>query len=396
MENYILNSVGQIENEPNNEKIATFDSISDENELLQIYLKEIGKIKLLKRDGEIEIGKKIKSQTQEEKIIARKKLAQANLRLVVSIAKKYIGRGLTFMDLIQEGSIGLIKAAEKFDWEKGFKFSTYATWWIRQTIVRAIANSAKTIRVPCHMMEKIRNLKKSVLELSVKLGREPNNEELAEKLKTTPKKIENIKNSMIKEPISLFTPVAEDLCIQDYIQDDIKQNPEITTERDFLKENIEKILDKLSKKEKFVIKNRYGLDSGKTKTLDELGQIMNFSKERVRQIEVEAIKKLEEYHFVDDELMAKYFYTDKVLMDFLGIEVSTPDLFNPEPQIVFKKNNKDNGQRTFCGCINSKDIGQYNTCPHLCEYCYANASKETALRNWKKHKEDPYNESILG
>ena len=300
MENYILNSVGQIENEPNNEKIATFDSISDENELLQIYLKEIGKIKLLKRDGEIEIGKKIKSQTQEEKIIARKKLAQANLRLVVSIAKKYIGRGLTFMDLIQEGSIGLIKAAEKFDWEKGFKFSTYATWWIRQTIVRAIANSAKTIRVPCHMMEKIRNLKKSVLELSVKLGREPNNEELAEKLKTTPKKIENIKNSMIKEPISLFTPVAEDLCIQDYIQDDIKQNPEITTERDFLKENIEKILDKLSKKEKFVIKNRYGLDSGKTKTLDELGQIMNFSKERVRQIEVEAIKKLRKFDEIQE------------------------------------------------------------------------------------------------
>lgn len=292
MDNYILNPISIANKEFEEEKITTFDSISDENELLQIYLKEIGKIKLLKKEREIEIGKKIKSEIAEEKIIAKKKLIQANLRLVVSIAKKYLGRGLVFMDLIQEGSIGLIKAAEKFDWEKGFKFSTYATWWIRQTIVRAIANNARTIRVPVHMAEKIKNLKKATLELSVKLGREPNNEELAQKLKTTPKKVENIKNAMIKEPISLFTPVAEDLCIQDYIQEDISQNPENATEKEDLKENIEKILNKLSKKEKFIIKNRFGLDEKKAKTLDELGQIMNFSKERVRQIEVEAIKKL--------------------------------------------------------------------------------------------------------
>ena len=292
MDNYISNPISIANKEFEEEKITTFDSISDENELLQIYLKEIGKIKLLKKEREIEIGKKIKSEIAEEKIIAKKKLIQANLRLVVSIAKKYLGRGLVFMDLIQEGSIGLIKAAEKFDWEKGFKFSTYATWWIRQTIVRAIANNARTIRVPVHMSEKIKNLKKATLELSVKLGREPNNEELAQKLKTTPKKVENIKNAMIKEPISLFTPVAEDLCIQDYIQEDISQNPENATEKEDLKENIEKILNKLSKKEKFIIKNRFGLDEKKAKTLDELGQIMNFSKERVRQIEVEAIKKL--------------------------------------------------------------------------------------------------------
>ena len=292
MDNYISNPISIANKEFEEEKITTFDSISDENELLQIYLKEIGKIKLLKKEREIEIGKKIKSEIAEEKIIAKKKLIQANLRLVVSIAKKYLGRGLVFMDLIQEGSIGLIKAAEKFDWEKGFKFSTYATWWIRQTIVRAIANNARTIRVPVHMAEKIKNLKKATLELSVKLGREPNNEELAQKLKTTPKKVENIKNAMIKEPISLFTPVAEDLCIQDYIQEDISQNPENATEKEDLKENIEKILNKLSKKEKFIIKNRFGLDEKKAKTLDELGQIMNFSKERVRQIEVEAIKKL--------------------------------------------------------------------------------------------------------
>ena len=292
MDNYISNRISIANKEFEEEKITTFDSISDENELLQIYLKEIGKIKLLKKEREIEIGKKIKSEIAEEKIIAKKKLIQANLRLVVSIAKKYLGRGLVFMDLIQEGSIGLIKAAEKFDWEKGFKFSTYATWWIRQTIVRAIANNARTIRVPVHMAEKIKNLKKTTLELSVKLGREPNNEELAQKLKTTPKKVENIKNAMIKEPISLFTPVAEDLCIQDYIQEDISQNPENATEKEDLKENIEKILNKLSKKEKFIIKNRFGLDEKKAKTLDELGQIMNFSKERVRQIEVEAIKKL--------------------------------------------------------------------------------------------------------
>lgn len=300
MDNYILNPINIANKEFEEEKITTFDSISDENELLQIYLKEIGKIKLLKKEKEIEIGKKIKSKIAEEKIIAKKKLVQANLRLVVSIAKKYIGRGLVFMDLIQEGSIGLIKAAEKFDWEKGFKFSTYATWWIRQTIVRAIANNAKTIRVPVHMAEKIKNLKKATLELSVKLGREPNNEELAQKLKTTPKKIENIKNAMIKEPISLFTPVAEDLCIQDYIQEDIKQNPENTTEKENLRENVEKILNKLSKKEKFILKNRFGLDEKKAKTLDELGKIMNFSKERVRQIEVEAIKKLRKLEEVQE------------------------------------------------------------------------------------------------
>ena len=300
MDNYILNPINIANKEFEEEKITTFDSISDENELLQIYLKEIGKIKLLKKEKEIEIGKKIKSKIAEEKIVAKKKLVQANLRLVVSIAKKYIGRGLVFMDLIQEGSIGLIKAAEKFDWEKGFKFSTYATWWIRQTIVRAIANNAKTIRVPVHMAEKIKNLKKATLELSVKLGREPNNEELAQKLKTTPKKIENIKNAMIKEPISLFTPVAEDLCIQDYIQEDIKQNPENTTEKENLRENVEKILNKLSKKEKFILKNRFGLDEKKAKTLDELGKIMNFSKERVRQIEVEAIKKLRKLEEVQE------------------------------------------------------------------------------------------------
>ena len=197
MDNFILNPISFGNSDFEEEKITTFDSISDENELLQIYLKEIGKIKLLKREKEIEIGKKIKSKIDNEKIIAKKKLVQANLRLVVSIAKKYIGRGLSFLDLIQEGSIGLIKAAEKFDWEKGFKFSTYATWWIRQTIVRAIANNSKTIRIPVHMMEKIRNLKRATLELSVKLGREPNCEELAEKLGTSPKKIESIKNSII-------------------------------------------------------------------------------------------------------------------------------------------------------------------------------------------------------
>ena len=147
MDNYILNPISIANKEFEEEKITTFDSISDENELLQIYLKEIGKIKLLKKEREIEIGKKIKSEIAEEKIIAKKKLIQANLRLVVSIAKKYLGRGLVFMDLIQEGSIGLIKAAEKFDWEKGFKFSTYATWWIKQTIIRAIANNSRSIRI---------------------------------------------------------------------------------------------------------------------------------------------------------------------------------------------------------------------------------------------------------
>lgn len=287
-ENFAFNNFDVQKEEP-----VTFNAISNKDELLQMYLKDIGKIKLLSAQDEKEIGRGIKSEDEKEKSITKKKLVQANLRLVVSIAKRYIGQGISFLDLIQEGSVGLIKAAEKFDVEKGFKFSTYATWWIRQTIIRAVANNSKTIRIPVHMSEKIRKLKKATIELSTKLGREPNNSELAEKLGTTEAKIALIKKAMIKEPISLYTPVAEDLCIQDYICDNKRNKPDVIAEKKSLKKDIEKLLGQLTKREKFILTNRFGLNcDGKTKTLDELGKTLNFSKERIRQIEVEALKKL--------------------------------------------------------------------------------------------------------
>ena len=289
-----------INNYETKEEPITFNSISNKDELLQMYLKDIGKIKLFSVQDEKEIGHDIKSEDENKKAAAKKKLIQANLRLVVSIAKKYIGQGISFLDLIQEGSIGLIKAAEKFDVEKGFKFSTYATWWIRQTIIRAVANNSKTIRIPVHMSEKIRKLKKATIELGTKLGREPNNFELAEFLKMTEAKIILIKKAMIKEPISLHTPVAEDLCIQDYICDNKHNKPDIIAEKKALKKDIEKLLKQLTTREKFILTNRFGLKDGKTKTLDELGKTLNFSKERIRQIEVEALKKLRKTENIEE------------------------------------------------------------------------------------------------
>ena len=285
------------------EEPKTFNSISNDDDILQMYLKDIGKVKLLNFEEEKRLGQKIKEGKTKEADIAKRKLIQANLRLVVSIAKKYIGQGVLFMDLVQEGSLGLIKAAERFDYSKNFKFSTYATWWIKQTIIRAISNNARTIRIPVHMTDKIRKYKRIITTLSFELGREPFDYEISKKMGLTIKQLNTIKKAIIKEPISLETPVTDDLNVGDYVQDKSYHSPEAHIQDKYLKGSIEDLLLTLPEREKQIITYRFGINGETPKTLEQLGEMMGYSKERIRQLEDSALTSIrtrkEFQHFKD-------------------------------------------------------------------------------------------------
>ena len=264
------------------------DGISIEDPV-RMYLKEIGKVPLLSAEEEIELAKKMENGDQE----AKKRLAEANLRLVVSIAKRYVGRGMLFLDLIQEGNLGLIKAVEKFDYRKGYKFSTYATWWIRQAITRAIADQARTIRIPVHMVETINKLIRVSRQLLQELGRKPTPEEISEEMGMPVDRVREILK-ISQEPVSLETPIGEeeDSHLGDFIQDDNVPVPAEAASFTLLREQLVEVLGTLTEREQKVLRLRFGLDDGRARTLEEVGKEFNVTRERIRQIEAKALRKL--------------------------------------------------------------------------------------------------------
>ena len=280
-------------------QVADADAEMDQNQLgsnvkindpVKMYLKEIGRVELLSHDDEIKLAKKILEGDEA----AKKELAAANLRLVVSIAKRYVGRGMLFLDLIQEGNMGLIKAVEKFDYTKGFKFSTYATWWIRQAITRAIADQARTIRIPVHMVETINKLTRIQRLLIQELGREPTAEEIAERMDgMTPEKVREIQKISL-EPVSLETPIGEedDSHLGDFIEDEGVMSPDDYAANELLKDELNEVLLELTDREEKVLRLRFGLDDGRTRTLEEVGKEFSVTRERIRQIEAKALRKL--------------------------------------------------------------------------------------------------------
>ena len=276
------------EEEDNNLDLGNIEGISTEDPV-RMYLKEIGKVQLLTLDEEIELAKRIELGDED----AKHRLAEANLRLVVSIAKRYVGRGMLFLDLIQEGNLGLIKAVEKYDYRKGYKFSTYATWWIRQAITRAIADQARTIRIPVHMVETINKLIRVQRQMLQELGREPYPEELAKEMKMPVEKVREIMK-VAQEPVSLETPVGEeeDSHLGDFIQDDNMPLPVEEASYTLLKEQLVDVMSTLTPREAEVIKLRFGLEDGRSRTLEEVGKEFDVTRERIRQIEAKALRKL--------------------------------------------------------------------------------------------------------
>ena len=303
----VVNEIQLVEAEPANDPandeldLSVPEGISIDDPV-RMYLKEIGKVPLLTADEEIDIAKRM----EEGDVAARKKLVEANLRLVVSIAKRYVGRGMLFLDLIQEGNLGLIKAVEKFDHTKGYKFSTYATWWIRQAITRAIADQARTIRIPVHMVETINKTIRVSRQLLQELGHDPSAEEIAAEMDMPVEKVRDILK-IAQEPVSLETPIGEeeDSKLGDFLPDEDASEPSEAASFSLLREQLEEVLDTLAPREKKVLELRFGIVDGRTRTLEEVGKEFNVTRERIRQIEAKALRKLR--HPVRSQPLRSYY-----------------------------------------------------------------------------------------